>query len=163
MAETGSWIGTESGFRSGFADTLSLHHPLWLAAHQANGLPPSLQRRSWTQDGGSWCCWRSRTLEEETRQAEHGGQRELRAGSERSHSGCGALPRSLAFFPTGQLPLSSTAATTLHLPKAQCKSGALCVEGLTGDYCKARIMVTLFAEPRWKIRAGRGFIFPPSS
>lgn len=37
---------------------------------------------------------------------------------------------------------------------AQCESGALYVEGLTGDYRKARIMVILFAEARWKIRPG---------
>lgn len=37
---------------------------------------------------------------------------------------------------------------------APCESGALYVEGLTGDYCKARIMVILFAEARWKIRPG---------
>ena len=35
-----------------------------------------------------------------------------------------------------------------------CELGALYIEGLTGDYHKARIMVILFAEPRWKIRPG---------
>ena len=49
--------------------------------------------------------------------------------------------------------------TALRLQNAQCESGALYVEGFTGDYCKARIMVILFAEPRWKIRPGGRIYF----
>ena len=50
----------------------------------------------------------------------------------------------------------------LHLQSAQCALGALYVEGLTGDYREARIMVTLFAEPRWKnqTRVEDLFFFP---
>jgi hypothetical protein len=44
--------------------------------------------------------------------------------------------------------------TALHLQNDQCESEALDVQGLTGDYQKARIMVILFAEPRWKIKPG---------
>ena len=44
--------------------------------------------------------------------------------------------------------------TALCLGMQQCELGALYIEGLTGDYRKARIMVILFAEPRWKIRPG---------
>lgn len=49
--------------------------------------------------------------------------------------------------------------TALRLQNDQCESGALYVEGFTGDYCKARIMVILFAEPRWKIRPGGRIYF----
>lgn len=44
--------------------------------------------------------------------------------------------------------------TALCLGMQQYELGALYIEGLTGDYRKARIMVILFAEPRWKIRPG---------
>lgn len=87
----------------------------------------------------------------------------LRMGKNGSH-GAGIFPSrglghsregALVFLPAGQMPLFwHLAAVTLHLQNAQCESGALHVERLTGDYREARIMVILFAEPRRKIRPG---------
>lgn len=69
-----------------------------------------------------------------------------------SHLGGGALldKAPLFSFPQAKGLYSATS----HMQNAQCESGALYVKGLTGDYRKAGIMVTLFAEPRWKIRTG---------
>lgn len=67
----------------------------------------------------------------------------------------GAL-QSRSLFPSHRPGVVSQApCSTCTTPQnAQCESGALHVQGLTGNYPMAGIRVILFAEPRWKIRPG---------